>query len=209
MRFAHPGFHPLRAVLARHVGFAHFTPAERAAWTHGRWFHRRWHGRLGWWWYAGGAWFWYDAPVYPYPTAVSDYYFDQPDDEAAGPTWYYCYNPPGYYPYVPSCYGPWRPVPAQGYGDYDEGGPEQGPTDQYENGQPPPASAGPQGEQGPPPGSEQGPPPGYQQGPYDQGPPPGYDQGPLPGNDQGPPPGYDQGPPPGNDQGSSNQQGQQ
>lgn len=194
-RFPRAAFHPLHAAIIGHVGFAHFTPAQRAVWTHGRWYHRSWHGRFGWWWYAGGAWFWYAAPVYPYPTDVSDYYYEEPDYNEAGPAWYYCYNPPGYYPYVPYCNGPWQPVPAEGYG-YDQGGPDQGPPpdeQQYGN------------EQGPPPGYDQGPPPGY-----DQGPPPGYDQGPPPGYDQGPPPGYDeQGPPPGAQGAPNNQQGPQ
>ena len=230
--FGRPGFRPLHAAIIGHVGFAHFSPAERLAWTHGRWYHRFWHGRYGWWWYAGGAWFWYNAPVYPYPTDVSDYYYEEPDYNEPAANWYYCYNPPGYYPYVSSCYGPWQPVPAEGYGGYDQGGPDQGGPDQggpdqgpppddqqYGNGQPPPGYYN----QGPPPGYNQGPPPGYNQGlpqGYDQGPPPGYnDQGPPPGyNDQGPPPGYDQGPPPGyNDQGPppgapgtpNNQQGHQ
>ena len=189
--------HPFHTIIARHVPFARFTPAQRAVWTRGRWQHRWWHGRFGWWWYAGGAWFWYTAPVYPYPTVVSDYYYEEPESEA-GPTWWYCYNPPGYYPYVPSCTTQWTPVPAQGYGQgygEEQRGPEQGPPpgDAYGNEQGPP---GHDEEQGPPPGyeqprgNEQGPPPGY-----NQGPPPGDDQGPPPGDDQGPPPG-DQGPPP-------------
>jgi hypothetical protein len=177
--------HPFHSIIARHVPFARFTPAQRALWAKGHWYHRWWHGRYGWWWNASGAWFWYDAPVYPYPSVVSDYYYEEPDTEA-GPTWWYCYNPAGYYPYVPSCSTQWTPVPAQGYGPgygEEQSGPEQGP---------PPGNA--YNEQGPPPssgyGQEQGPPSGY-----DQGPPPGYDQGPPPGYDQGPPSG-DQGPPP-------------
>ena len=192
-----PGMHvrPFHSIIVGHVPFARFTPAQRALWTRGHWSHRWWHGRFGWWWYAGGTWFWYAAPVYPYPTVVSDYYYEEPDYSNAGPTWWYCYNPAGYYPYVPNCFVPWTPVPAQGYGPSygEQGSPDQGP---------PPGDYG--DEQGPPPGygppsgNEQGPPPGYDQGPpgNDQGPPPGYDQGPPPGYDQGPPPG-DQGPPPG------------
>ena len=230
-RFGRPAFHPLHAAIFAHRSFARFTPAERLAWTHGRWFHRSWHGRFGWWWNAGGVWFWYDAPVYPYPTVVSDNYYEEPDYDQAAPAWYYCYNPPGYYPYVPVCRGQWRPVAAampEGYGN-DQGGPDQGPPPGASHGmnneEGPPPSEGPGDEQGPPPGyeqgppgNEQGPPPGYYQGPsgdeqgpppgyyqgppgYEQGPPPGYNQGP-PGGDQGPPSGYDQGPPPGYDQGS-------
>jgi hypothetical protein len=181
-------FHPLHAIIARHVNFAHFTPAERALWTRGRWQHRWWHGRYGWWWNAGGVWFWYGAPVYPYPTVVSDYYYEEPDPSESGPTWWYCYNPAGYYPYVPSCRGQWTPVPAQGagpaYGD-EQSGADQGP----------PPDEGQYNRQ------DEGPPPGYGQAPAgnDEGPPPGYN--PPAGDDQGPPPGYDQGPPSGDDQG--------
>jgi hypothetical protein len=195
--FARPGFHPLHAAIMGHVSFAHFTPAERAVWIRGNWHHAWYHGRYGWWWFAGGAWFWYAAPVYPYPTMVSDYYYEEPAYSQAGPPWYYCYSPPGYYPYVPTCYGPWRPIPPQGYGA--EGvAPEQGSPPGYD--------------QGPPPGYNQGPPPGYDQaGPpgAGQGPPPDYDQEPPPGYEQGPPPGYDQGPPPGDYQSPGNQQGPQ
>jgi len=188
--FARPGFHPFHAALLAHVGFAHFTPAQRAVWMHGNWYHRSYNGRYGWWWNTGGGWFWYGAPVYPYPTVVSDYYYDEPQENQAGPSWYYCYNPPGYYPQIPACRGPWQPVPPQGYGA-EESGPDQGPppgSQQYDN--------------------EQGPPPGYQGPPqgYEQGPPQGYDQEPPPGYEQGPPSGYDQGPPPDGYQGPPNQQ---
>jgi hypothetical protein len=202
--FGRPGFHPLHAAIVGHIGFAHFSSVQRAAWTHGRWYHRWYNGRYGWWWNAGGAWFWYTAPIYPYPTAVSDYYYEDPSYDEAGPTWWYCYNPSGYYPYVPYCYGAWRPVPAQGSG-YDESGPDQGP---------PPDQQQYDYQQAPPPGYDQGPPPGYDQGPppgYGQGPQPGYNQGsPPPGYDQGPPPGYDeQGPPPGEQGAPNGQRGSQ
>jgi hypothetical protein len=208
--FPRAAFHPLHAAIIGHVGFAHFTPLQRAAWTHGRWYHRWWHGRYGWWWNAAGAWFWYTAPVYPYPTDVSDYYYEEPDNGEQEATWYYCYSPPGYYPYVPYCNGQWRPVPAAGSG-YDQAGPDQGfPGPQYDDRQGPPPGYGQSPapgyyDQGPPPGySDQGPPPGY----YDQGPPPGYDQGPPPNYDQGPSPGYDeQGFPPGEQGPSNTQQG--
>lgn len=209
-----PGFsvraHPFHAIIVGHVPFARFSPAQRAMWTRGHWSHRWWNGRYGWWWYAGGAWFWYNVPVYPYPTVVSDYYYEQPDYSQAGPTWWYCYNPPGYYPYVPSCTTQWTPVPAQGYGPGyggEDNGPEQGPppSDGQEHGPPGYGQGQPPGnEQGPPPGYDQSQPPGDEQGPppgYDQ--PRGYDQGPPPGDEQGPPP-DDQGPPPGDNQNPPN-----
>jgi hypothetical protein len=102
-----PGFHdPARFVFAH--DFAHFTAVERANWVGGRWAHAWHNGRYGWWWFAGGAWYFYAAPVYPYPTYVSETYAA---DEAP-PMWYYCGAPAGYYPYVPNCSMPWQPVPA-------------------------------------------------------------------------------------------------
>jgi len=175
-----------------HHDFGHFSPAERASWTGGNWNHGWHNGRYGWWWFAGGAWYFYDAPVYPYPGYVSDYYVDEDayGPGAPGQFWYYCAGPPGYYPYVQTCSSPWQPVPAtpppQGYGPPPgyQGGPY---------GQPPPGYQ----QQGPGPGDQ--PPPGYQgpqngPGPGDQ-PPPGY-QGPDngPGPNDLPPPGYPPGP---------------
>jgi hypothetical protein len=172
-----PGLHP-NFMSFGHTDFAHFSPAQHTAWVGGHWNHSWHNGHFGWWWFAGGAWYFYDSPIYPYPTYVADEYVE--DDSygyGGGPTWWYCQSPPGYYPYVQSCGAPWQPVPAspppppQGYG-------------------PPPGAYGPPpgyGGNGPPPGDQQGPPPG---GPDDQGPPPG---GPGPG-DQGPPPGPQNGP---------------
>lgn len=171
-----------------HRDFGHFTPAERQSWTGGRWAHAWHNGRYGWWWFAGGAWYFYDAPIYPYPGYVSDYYVDDDSGGYEPPMWYYCGNPPGYYPYVQSCGMPWQPVPAQTTPP-PQYGPGSGPPPGYgpgpgPGGQPPPGYQDQYGAPGP---SNQ-PPPGYQgQGPNDQ-PPPGYQQGPGP-NGQ-PPPGY-------------------
>lgn len=83
-------------------------------WRGGHW-HHVWHGgRLGWWWVVGPSWYFYTAPVYPYP----DPYVPQTVVVAppAGPppaqSWYYCDDPQGYYPYVNTCRGAWRAVPA-------------------------------------------------------------------------------------------------
>ena len=178
---------------------AHFNAQDRSTWQHGHWQHGKHHGRNGWWWNSGGAWFFYDQPVYPYPGYVSDTYYDddyyaddgygagyadpgygaEPGD--GGYYWYYCNNPAGYYPYVKSCRGPWRAVTPTP--DAQQQGYDQGPDDD----------------------SDQGPPPGYSDD--DRGPPPGYNNEPAPrdqyngpnDDDQGPPPGYndDRGPPPG------------
>jgi hypothetical protein len=186
-RAPHANFHH---VIVRHPhrfavrhDFRHFTPTERRWWSRGHWRHRWWHGRYGWWWNVGGFWYFYDAPVYPYPTVVSsDYYDDEdyddqdydnagPDNDQYGPdqygpsedeydqggpgVWYHCSKPEGYYPYVRDCSGGWEQVPAT-------------PSDM----------------QSAPPGAEDN---GMAPGAEDNGPPPPDDQG-DDEDDQGPPP---------------------
>ncbi len=104
----------------------HFGGRDLALWRGGRW-RQEWHnGRFGWWWFAGGAWYFYDQPVYPYPDVVSDVVYAEPEVEApaapepvqmSGPppaqSWYFCDNPRGYYPYIQSCATGFRPVPAR------------------------------------------------------------------------------------------------
>jgi hypothetical protein len=93
--------------------FTHFSPAERSAWQGGRWRYA-WHrGHRGWWWIVGGLWYFYPAPIYPYPLYIGsldyyDYYdwYGTPDYY-----WYYCTNPQGYYPYIQECLGTWHAVP--------------------------------------------------------------------------------------------------
>jgi hypothetical protein len=76
---AHPGpGHAGRpAYFARHPGFArrgwhgHFYRGA-LAWDRGVWRHEVRNGRYGWWWDVGGAWYFYEQPVYPYPTLISD-----------------------------------------------------------------------------------------------------------------------------------------
>lgn len=164
----HPGFHPHARFVFRH-DFRHFTPVEHRWWTGGRWHHMNWHGRFGWWWGVGGAFYWYPAPVYPYPAEVSSTYYDDDAanddsdnggdgsyDDNAGPgdqgggygTWYHCSNPEGYYPYVKSCRNGWEQVPAQPNDAQGmQGGPQGGPG----NGPPPNGQYDGQDDQGPPP----------------------------------------------------------
>lgn len=92
-------------------------------WRNGYWYHG-WYGRRwGWWWLAGGLWFWYPAPVYPYPdpyvpgtaTVVNTTPPPPPAAPARAPAvqyWYHCDSPKGYYPYVSQCPGGWTRVPA-------------------------------------------------------------------------------------------------
>ncbi len=104
-----------------HGDIAHFHEHDWALWRGGHWVHG-WHdGRLGWWWLAGGAWYFYPAPVYPYPNPyeppVTVALVPGAPVSAAPPapvprTWYYCDAAKGYYPYVATCPGGWQQVPA-------------------------------------------------------------------------------------------------
>lgn len=106
------------AAFAQHDGhdhwggdIHHFGDRDFARWRGGAWFNGFHDGHNGWWWVVGPDFYFYPAPVYPYP----DPYV--PPAVAPAPasvaTWYYCANPQGYYPYVPRCAVPWRPVPAR------------------------------------------------------------------------------------------------
>lgn len=96
-----------RGSFRGHTSYDQFSSSDRAAWRHGSWRHTRHNGKWGWWWYVGGVWFFYDAPIYPFPTFIGYYYDEYPYDYY----WYWCDDPPGYYPYVRECYYDWVPVP--------------------------------------------------------------------------------------------------
>lgn len=105
-----------RPVWRGHID--HFHEHDIVVWRGGHWFHG-WHGnRLGWWWIVGPGWYWYPAPIYPYPNPyVPPAVVQAPpappaQPQALPPTWYYCDRPRGYYPYVPECSSGWRAVPA-------------------------------------------------------------------------------------------------
>lgn len=113
-----------------------FNEVEFGRWRGGQWRNSCFSGRCGWWWFAGGEWYFYDRPEYPYPSIVSEYAYIEPAPVYAAPppvyappppvyvaprpmpppaqpqVYYYCDNPAGYYPYVPSCPTQFRPVPA-------------------------------------------------------------------------------------------------
>ena len=88
-------------------------------WRGGHWTRARHEGRLGWWWVVGASWYFYPAPVYPYPNP-----WEPPPvvlvtppvgtPPPAPPTqyWYYCETARGYYPYVSTCASGWKPVPS-------------------------------------------------------------------------------------------------
>ncbi|HEY3916868.1 MAG TPA: hypothetical protein VGL83_03705 [Stellaceae bacterium] len=91
-----------------------FHDRDEAIWRGGRWFHGAHSGRAGWWWIVGGDWYFYPAPVYPYPNPLVPPLAVAPPPAPVpnAAYWYYCPNPAGYYPYVPACPTPWQPVQA-------------------------------------------------------------------------------------------------
>lgn len=110
-------FEPRREMGAFHGDIGRFHEHDWAIWHAGRWEHGYHGGRLGWWWVAGGIWYFYPYPIYPYP----DPYVPPavlpvaPATDAVPPppvpsSWYYCYSGRGYYPYVPICPEGWKAV---------------------------------------------------------------------------------------------------
>jgi hypothetical protein len=75
-------------------------------WQSGKWQHVNHGGRSGWWWTVGSDWYFFDAPVYPYPDLYTPY------NEPIG-WWYWCDPSEEYYPYVTSCPIPWESVMPQ------------------------------------------------------------------------------------------------
>jgi mono/diheme cytochrome c family protein len=90
--------------------FAHLNPRELSVWRSGSWRHESHAGYFGWWWLAGGIWYFYPQPIYPYPTYISNYLIPVPAP-VSPQFWYYCDDPPGYYPDVQACYDAWQPIP--------------------------------------------------------------------------------------------------
>lgn len=106
-----------------HNDIRHFEGRDRHAWRSGHWHNGRHGGRLGWWWVVGGAWYLYNAPVYPYPNPYVPpvVVVEPPPAVAPAPVvvappvehyWYYCETSQTYYPYVASCATEWKQVPA-------------------------------------------------------------------------------------------------
>jgi hypothetical protein len=91
----------------------HFHEVIVPRWRTGRWIHGDHLGRAGWWWVVEGEWYFYPAPIYPYP----DPYVPPGVVVAAPPAppapvqyWYYCASSQTYYPYVSACSEGWTPV---------------------------------------------------------------------------------------------------
>jgi hypothetical protein len=89
-----------------------FQQHDLEVWHRGHWYQGPHDGRIGWWWIVGGGWYFYPAPVYPYPNPyVPPTVIVTPAAPAAPPQyWYYCPNPAGYYPYIAVCPVPWDPI---------------------------------------------------------------------------------------------------
>ncbi len=95
-----------------HRDIARFHERDLGVWRSGYWHHGRHHGRHGWWWVVGGAWYFYPTQVLPYPDPYLPSVVVASPPVSAQPYWYYCRNPAGYYPYVPRCRVSWQAVPA-------------------------------------------------------------------------------------------------
>lgn len=95
-----------------HGDIRRFHQYDLARWHGGHWARARHGGRFGWWWVVGPTWYFYPAPVYPYPDPyLPPVALASPQVAAPSQYWYFCRDPQGYYPYVPQCRGPWQPVP--------------------------------------------------------------------------------------------------
>ncbi len=98
-----------------HRDIRHFRDHDLRVWRGGHWIHDRHDGRFGWWWVVGGAWYFYPAPVYPYPNPyVPPVVVAAPPRPDASPQyWYFCRSSNAYYPYVTSCPEGWMQVAPQ------------------------------------------------------------------------------------------------
>ena len=112
-----------------HGDIRYFGDHDLHRWRHGHWWHGRHEGQWGWWWIIGGIWYFYPAPVYPYPDPYVPPVIveeappatvvvqppppaPQASEPATGQTWYYCEKSKKYYPYISTCPGGWKTVPA-------------------------------------------------------------------------------------------------
>ncbi len=102
---------PGRNGVPWHGDIGRFQEHDVRVWQSGRWHHGHHDGRRGWWWIVGGAWYFYPAPVYPYPDPYVPGFVETPPDDTD--YWYYCRYWDQYYPYVETCPGGWQAVPAE------------------------------------------------------------------------------------------------
>jgi len=111
---AFTAIHPALADDWRWHGDIHsFHEHDYDHWREGHWFQGFHEGRTGWWWMVGDFWYFYPAPVYPYPDPYTPpgVVAEATPPSVGSPAYvYYCANPAGYYPYVPECFGPWQKI---------------------------------------------------------------------------------------------------
>jgi hypothetical protein len=109
------GRHDRGAREMRRGDIRHFEERDLRWWRGGHWVHTRHLGRSGWWWVIGGAWYFYPAPVYPFPNPYVPPVIaaTPPPPQAAPQYWYYCGSSRAYYPYVTSCPEGWMQVVPQ------------------------------------------------------------------------------------------------
>lgn len=79
------------------------APLSTRRWNGGHWYHGLHNGRMGWWWAVGPDWFFYNAPVYPFPDIYG------PPGAGTG-WWWWCDVRHDYYPYVTTCPSGWRRI---------------------------------------------------------------------------------------------------
>lgn len=105
-----------------HADIRLFPRYDWTVWRSGYWYHGWYNGLWAWWWIAGGVWFYYPVPIYPYPnpyvpgtvTVINNQVPPEtpPAQAPVAQYWYHCKAPEGYYPYVSECPGGWTKVPA-------------------------------------------------------------------------------------------------
>lgn len=84
-------------------------------WREGHWYHEDHRGRIGWWWISANDWYFYSAPVYPYPAPYSrsTIVIEREPEPPQESIWYYCNSSRAYYPYTLVCPEGWQTVPAE------------------------------------------------------------------------------------------------
>jgi hypothetical protein len=97
-------------------------------WRGGNWHRENHQGHFGWWWVAGGAWYLYPQPVYPYPepysppvTVINERPAVVQQSEPAFATahtvappalyWHFCDSAREYFPALAICPEGWKSVP--------------------------------------------------------------------------------------------------
>ena len=132
----HHGMHFGRSRWEGERDIRHFDDRHLSVWREGGWRHVDHDGVFGWWWIAADTWYFYPAPIYPYPNPYIPSVMAVPQLSESGTlvqppsqSWYYCQASNSYYPYVPSCPTGWKMIPAT---------PPQGPATPPSNASVPP-----------------------------------------------------------------------